>query len=146
MKVSHAKAFDAEEVKETLGLSEKRMLEYKERATFLTTKRAKDEDVVEYFSRLYPSATKEVSRPAKNLMEILNLQPGAELGAGTWWAPYNAQTFYTDHIYGRDTKDKQGCVDTVATQDNRLANAWYGPNRNKKMKALELALDYANKS
>jgi len=149
VKISHRKVFDAEEVKETLGLSAKKMAEYKERSTFLTTKRAKDEDIVEYFNRLYPVAAgtqKEISTPAKTLQEIFGVQPGHEMGEGTWWQGYNAVTYYHDHVYGRDVKDAQGRVNALATQDNRLTNSWYGMGRGKKLKALELALDYAQKS
>jgi hypothetical protein len=45
----------------------------------------------------------------------------------------NAVTFATDHLLGR-------------SDDTRLASAWYGVNRQKKINALNLAVEYAEAS
>ena len=58
------------------------------------------------------------------------LQPGAEMGKGSFWQAYNAVTYLTDHELGRSA-------------DSRLASAWYGLNKVKKVKALETAIEYA---
>jgi hypothetical protein len=63
-------------------------------------------------------------------MAALDEQPGAELGEGTWWSAFNAYTFLADHKLGR-------------TQEGRLDNVWFGPGKNKKIQALNMALEYA---
>ena len=85
----------------------------------------------EYFNRIFPSSgKKEVSRNAERAMEILHTQPGANYAEGTWWQPFNAITFLTDHELGRNA-------------DSRLTSAWYGYNKGLKTKALELAVEMA---
>lgn len=136
VKVNHRKVFNADEVKTILGVSKEKMKKYKEMAQFLASKKAKNEDIVEYFKRVFPVITtkeaskKEMSKPAQQTLDILHSQPGAEYGEGTWWSGYNAITYYMDHLAGRTT-------------DSRLNSAWYGENRKKKTKALELAIDMA---
>ena len=136
VKISHRKEFVAEQVKEALGISKNKLQKYKEMATFLSKKKAKGEDVVTYFKRIFPvltkkeESTKEISKNANTCVEILETQPGAEFGKGTWWQPYNAVTYFTDHLASR-------------SQDARLASAWYGSNRKLKVKALETALEMA---
>ena len=76
---------------------------------------------------------KEEGKRSKNAdiaLGILHTQPGAEYAEGTWWQPFNAVTFMTDHIVGRST-------------DTRLTSAWYGYNKSLKTKALELAVEFA---
>jgi hypothetical protein len=73
---------------------------------------------------------KEVSKNAKLAMDILHTQPGAEYAEGSWWQPFNAVTFLTDHVIGRSA-------------DSRLTSAWYGYNKGVKTKALETALEMA---
>jgi hypothetical protein len=63
-------------------------------------------------------------------MAVLHTQPGAQFAEGSWWSAFNTITYMTDHKLGR-------------SNDTRLTSAWYGQNRIKKEKALELALDYA---
>jgi hypothetical protein len=63
-------------------------------------------------------------------MEVLHTQPGAEYAEGTWWQPFNAVTYLTDHELGRSA-------------DTRLQSAWYGTNRGLKTTALETALEMA---
>ena len=144
VKVSHRREFDASIVKETLGIATEKLAKYKEMAAFLGSKQAKGEDIVNYFKRVFPKnvsvkneaevvkdQVEEMSRNAKLCFDILDTQPGAEYAQGSWWAPFNAVTYATDHLLGR-------------TADTRLASAWYGPGRTTKLKALELAVDYAN--
>jgi Domain of unknown function (DUF932) len=136
---NHRKEFDAELVKESLGVASDKLKKYKEVAEFLSTKRFKKEQLEEYFRAIFPSASKdeekskELSRPAKQALGFLESQPGAELGEGTWWQPFNAVTFYIDHQSGR-------------TEDTRQMSAWYGQGKNKKLLAMEKALDFANQS
>jgi len=136
VKVSHRKEFVSEQVKEALGISKEKLAKYKEMAKFLGSKKATGEDVVTYFKRIFPvltkkeESTKEMSKNAKVCVDILETQPGAEFGKGTWWQPYNAVTFFTDHLASR-------------SQDARLASSWYGSNRKLKVTALETAMEMA---
>jgi phage/plasmid-like protein (TIGR03299 family) len=135
-KISHRKVFKPDSVKEMLGIATDKLAKYKEMAAFLGSKRAKNEDIVEYFKRVFPvtgsnqNKVKEISKSAETALSILNTQPGAEYAEGSWWQPFNAVTYFADHLAGR-------------TADTRLTSAWYGYNKGVKTKALELAVEMA---
>ena len=142
--MSHKKAFDASEAKELLGVAKDKMSQYEEMAKFMNVKRWNDQTLKAYFATVFPNTNpnakmktfpiaefdKYASKNAKRALEVMPLQPGAELGAGSWWQAYNAVTYLTDHELGRNA-------------DSRLASAWYGLNKVKKVKALETAIEYA---
>lgn len=136
VKVSHRREFNADEVKETMGVSKEKMQTYKEMAEYLSTKRYNDENILEYFQRVFPvtsakpESTKVTSKNAALAMETLYTQPGAELGEGSWWQAFNATTYLLDHVIGKNA-------------DNRLQSAWYGVGKGQKIKALDLALEMA---
>jgi len=138
VKVSHRREFDADMVKEALGVAKHKLNQYKEMAQFLSQKRYNNENVVDYFKRVFPVLTtkteseKVLSKSAERAMDIIKYdsQPGAEFGKGTWWEAFNAVTFMTDHEIGRSA-------------DSRLTSAWYGANKNLKTKALETAVEMA---
>jgi phage/plasmid-like protein (TIGR03299 family) len=136
VKVSHRREFNADEVKETMGVSKEKMQTYKEMAQYLSTKRYNDENILEYFQRVFPvtsakpESTKVTSKNAALAMETLYTQPGAELGEGSWWQAFNATTYLLDHVIGKNA-------------DNRLQSAWYGVGKGQKIKALDLALEMA---
>jgi phage/plasmid-like protein (TIGR03299 family) len=136
VKISHRKVFNPGNVKEMLGIATDKLTKYKEMASFLGSKKAKDEDIVEYFCRIFPvtgsneKKTKEISKNAQIAVDILHTQPGANFAEGTWWQPFNAVTYMTDHLVGRSA-------------DTRLTSSWYGNNKNLKTKALELAVEMA---
>ena len=134
-KISHRKVFDPSSVKDMLGIATNKLAKYKEMAQFLGSRKAKEENIVEYFCRIFPvtgsnEKKKELSKNAELAYNILHTQPGSEYAEGTWWQPFNAVTYLTDHLAGR-------------TADSRLTSAWYGSNRNVKTKALELAIEMA---
>ena len=138
VKVSHRREFDADLVKETLGVAKDKLGKYKEMAQYLSEKRYTEESVVDYFKRVFPVLTqktnseKELSKSAKYALEdALHNQPGAEMGEGTWWQAFNTVTYMTDHIIGRSA-------------DNRLTSAWYGANKSLKTRALETAVEMAD--
>lgn len=136
-KMSHRREFDPQIAKQALGIATDKLQKYKEMAEFLGSRRAKDEDIVEYFKRVFPvsgsSSKKEISKNAQNAIDILHVQPGAEYAEGSWWQPFNAVTYVTDHVAGRSV-------------DTRIQSAWYGTNKNVKTKALELAVEMAGTS
>jgi len=132
VKVNHKKVFDAAEVKKLLGIATDKLAKYKEMAAFLGSKRYTKETSEEYFKMIFPSLGKsqELSRAAQKAQEVLERQPGAKFAEGTWWQPFNAVTYLTDHMLGRSA-------------DTRLQSAWYGPNKGLKLKALEKAIEFA---
>jgi phage/plasmid-like protein (TIGR03299 family) len=137
VKVSHRREFDGDTVKEALGVAKHKLAQYKEMAVHLSQKRYTDESIVEYFQRVFPVLTqkdksrKELSKSASVALDIMNEQPGAEYGEGTWWQAFNTTTFMTDHLIGRSV-------------DSRLTSAWYGANKNLKTRALQVAVEMAD--
>lgn len=140
VKINHRAKFNGDEVKSVLGVAKDKLSMYKQQAQFLGNKKYKAETIVEYFNRVFPSMSKDevklaktafpISRQAEEAMARIHTQPGANFAEGSWWQAFNAVTYMTDHTLGR-------------SKDSRLTSAWYGLNRAKKEKALELALDYA---
>ena len=150
VRLNHRSVFDAELVKETLGIASEKMIKYKEMAQFLGTKSYKKEIVAEYFKDIFPGYSKRaidqandvktlteaqiealgLSRNAKGALDLIETQPGANFAPGTWWNAYNAVSFMTDHVIGR-------------SQESRLTSSWYGLNKSVKTKALEKAVEYA---
>ena len=135
VKIDHRRQFNGDNVKLMLGITQEKLAKYKEMATFLGSKRAKSEDIVEYLKRILPAgnpAKREthLSRAAKTAIGILESQPGAEYAEGTWWPVFNSVTYMTDHLLGR-------------SQDTRLTSAWYGSNRDLKLRALTEAVKMA---
>lgn len=134
VKYSHRRVFQPEEVKEVIGITKEKLAKYKEVAAYLGSRKASDENIVDYFTRIFPvtgsNPDKIVSKNAMLALNLIHLQPGSEFAKGTWWQPFNAVTYITDHLIGRSA-------------DTRLRSAWYGQNKNLKAKALELALKMA---
>ena len=124
--VNHRKPFDAEEVKQQMGIAREKMEQYKTMAQFLGKKRYTAENVTAYFNDVFG----ENSRNASLAHDNLQTQPGAKYGEGSWWQAFNAVTYMTDHLQGREN-------------DSRLVSAWYGRNRKVKLNALDKALEYA---
>ena len=134
-KVSHARVFNPDEVKETLGVAKEKLETYKTMAAFLGSKRYTEENVVEYFKRIFPgtSTKRELSKNARMAHALLETQPGHQYAEGTWWTALNAVTHMTDHVIGRSV-------------DARLTSAWFGANKGLKGKAIDLAVEMAEAS
>ena len=139
VRLNHCRAFDGDMVKRTMGIAKNKLSQYKEMAEFLTTKSYKPDTVTEYFRTVFPMVSTKLteeeqklkmSRPATIAHGVLETQPGAEFGAGSWWQAFNATTFAIDHLLGRSA-------------DTRMQSSWYGANRNKKIVALEKAVEFA---
>jgi len=139
VKKSHRTEFDPAQVKEQLGIATHKLAKYKEMAQFLGSKRYTNETLTDYFNRVFPVLAynkekgpqrKTLSKSATRALEIIGTQPGANFAEGSWWQAFNAVTFMTDHEIGR-------------TADSRLTSAWFGPNKNLKVKALETAVEFA---
>lgn len=141
VRVGHRSEFNAEQVKETLGLAHEKFAKYKEMAQYLGQKRFSVESLLNYYNEVFPltsGADKQeevsydtVSRMARQAYDVLETQPGAEYGAGSWWQALNSVTYVTDHLQGRNA-------------DNRLHSQWFGQNQLRKVKAAEAAVRFAN--
>lgn len=139
VKKSHRTVFDSAAVKDQLGIATDKLAKYKEMAEFLGSKRYTTETLKQYFNKVFPVLAldkekgpqrKEVSKSAQLALETVNVQPGAMFAEGSWWQAFNTVTYLTDHKIGRSA-------------DNRLTSAWFGPNKNLKVKALETAVEFA---
>jgi phage/plasmid-like protein (TIGR03299 family) len=139
VKKNHRTEFNAAEVKQTLGIATEKLAKYKEMAAFLGSKRYTEETAKQYFNTVFPVIAynkekgpqrKELSKSATRALEVLYTQPGAKFAEGSWWQAFNAVTYLTDHEIGR-------------TADTRLQSAWFGANKNLKIKALETAVEFA---
>lgn len=147
--LNHRQEFDVEKVKLALDAASKQMDTYRGAAEFMGKKRFSQDKLTEYFSRVFPKTTGKnkglsfeelmaemksgknvLSRNAQTALEVIHTQPGADMGAGTWWSAYNAVTYMTNHMLGNNA-------------DTRLQSAWYGYNKNTNIEALGLAVEYA---
>ena len=140
-KVSHRVVFDAAKAKETLKIAEAKLDAYEAAAAFLGSKRYTEETVADYFNQVFPvqvvkekvEAKRKVSKNANLAQLALIHQPGVEFAPGSWWQAANSISYVTDHLMGR-------------TEEARVENFWYGPVKDKKNQAFELALEMAKKS
>ena len=141
VRVGHRAEFDPSSVKEQLGIATTKLNTYKEMAQFLGSKRYTQDNVIEFFNTVFPrTADKRVqgkaldvhtlSRNAKFCYDALDVQPGAQYAEGSWWQAFNAVTFVTDHVQGRNS-------------DNRLYSNWFGNNELRKRNALKKAIEMA---
>ena len=137
VKVGHRSTFDADIVKEQMGLASEKFAKYKEMAEFLSTRKFSTETLLQYYNEVFShrekrevSEVKDLSRTAQQAYELLETQPGAEFGAGTWWQAFNSVTYLTDHKLGRSA-------------DARMESAWFGVNQSRKLKAANKAVEFA---
>ena len=93
VKMNHRSVFDADAVKTTMGIAHEKFAQYKEMAEFLSTKKFSVENLISYYNDVFPFTHKaneqitkveDLSKNAKEAMALLETQPGAEFGAGTW--------------------------------------------------------------
>jgi phage/plasmid-like protein (TIGR03299 family) len=141
VKVNHSKQFDAEAAKATLLEAQSELSEYKETAEFLGSKQITDAAVKQYFNEVFPATYQRKNAVTANddsdrtnvklALEALEIQPGTEFAPGSWWQALNAVTYLTDHVLGK-------------SDESRLRSQWYGINQRRKIKAVELAIKYAN--
>jgi phage/plasmid-like protein (TIGR03299 family) len=131
-KFNHRKQFNPDDVKVLMGIASDELRAYKEQAEYLASRRYKDEDVVEYFKRVFPVASdkREISRNAERAIELVETSPGHQASPGSWWNVFNAATYITNHDFGR-------------SEDNRMSSLWMGGNQERNEKALNFALELA---
>ena len=130
--VNHNSAWDEDYVKEMLGLAQVASIEYKETAQFLASKSYTQPSLEDFIDQIFPNtgSSDERSKNAHRTLDVIHEQPGAHFAEGSWWQAFNAVTRMTDHEMGRNA-------------DSRLTSAWFGQNRTRKAKALDMAIEYA---
>ena len=131
--LNHRRQFDADAVKETLGIAHVKMEKYHEMADYLSKSRYTADTLDEYLTELFGTKTGtegDLTRTGETVRELVETSPGFEYSEGSWWNAFNAVTYYTDHLAGRSA-------------DTRLTSSWYGFNEKKKIQALDKALEYA---
>lgn len=133
VRVNHRSEFNADMVKQTLGLSHNKIEQFKEAAEFLGSKRYNDEALKRFMAKVFGESARDdklLSRTAEQAIEYVENQPGDNYRPGTWWNAYNAVTYMADHKLGR-------------TADTRMASAWFGTNAKRKVDALDAAIEMA---
>lgn len=133
VRVNHRSQFDAERVKELLGLSHTKVQRFQEAAEFLGSKQVNSNVMQKYFGNVFGFSAKDdqkLSRTAEKVMEMVGTQPGAEFKRGSYWQMFNAVTYAADHELGR-------------SNDTRMTSAWFGANAKRKIDALNLAVEMA---
>lgn len=134
VRINHRSQFDADKVKEILGISHNKVGQFKEAAEFLGSKQYDREKLIKYFGDIFGESSrdnKDLSRTAEQAMGYVEDQPGDNFRPGSWWNAYNAVTYMTNHKLGRSA-------------DTRMSSAWFGGNANRNIKALDLALEMAD--
>lgn len=141
VRVGHRVEFDADAAKEALGIAKNKMSVYGDMAKFLSSKKFNTDSYIEYLNQVFPRTSDKrvqdkelslntLSRNAKLAYDVLETQPGAEYGEGSWWQAFNSVTYITDHVQGRNA-------------DNRLYSSWFGGNQIRKRDALKTAIEFA---
>lgn len=136
VRLTHRTTFDADYVKQLLGVATEQLNSYKEVAELLGSKRYTTETLENFMKEVFPNSNTKakdrtaISKTATNALEVIHTQPGAEFAEGTWWQCFNAVTYTTDHLVGR-------------SNDARMTSAWFGQNQTRKLKALDKAVEYA---
>lgn len=135
--LNHRSTFDPAQVEQQLGIAHEKFEMYKDMAQFLSRKRFTAESMIEYYNNVFPHADgrkvlklEDLSGRAKTAHSVLETQPGAQYGEGSFWQLLNSVTYATDHILGRNN-------------DTRLQNAWYGYTRGRKVVAVNDAVRLA---
>lgn len=131
VKLNHRSVFEAEKVKELLGIGHNKTEKFKEAALFLASKRYAKETLEEFVGDIFGrTEDKQITRTGDRALHLLERQPGAEFAPGTWWNAYNVCTYMADHEMGRSA-------------DTRAASALFGANAKRKLTALDRALEMA---
>jgi phage/plasmid-like protein (TIGR03299 family) len=139
-KVSHRSVFDAEAMKDELGISREEFSAWAQTMRLLASERVstdKAERVLiealtgEAITKLKATQVEE-ARDKAAFKKMMDLFQGSGRGSnldgvkGTAWGLLNACTEFVDHHV------------RATSQDNRLESAWFGPGEKMKAKVLDL--------
>ena len=135
--ISHQTVFDAQSVRQELGIALDSWDEFKIKANRMAKTKVTSEVVDTWLQELlepYAESPEKVKQ-SKGYMAILNLFHDGQLGVGqdaikgTVWGLLQAVTQYVDHEKGR-------------TPDGRIDAAWFGSGARLKERAFELATTF----
>ena len=139
VKLNHRSKFDADLVKQQMGLASEKFAKYKDMAEFLSSRRYNKETLMNFYNEVFPhtyskgksvETVEDLTKNAKSAMDVLYTQPGANYAEGSWWQALNSVTYLTDHKMGRSA-------------DSRMQSAWFGQNQARKVKAVNKAVEFA---
>lgn len=134
---SHRTKFDPVRVKQILGISQAMLDQYKHNAERLASIKYDDRTAKEFLNKIFPvlttkrEARKDLSKSAERALQIVEKQPGAEYAPGSLWNLFNAVTYITSNEYGR-------------TDEARMTSLFYGQNKQRNLKALDLVMKVAD--
>ncbi|MGB9152023.1 MAG: DUF932 domain-containing protein [Alphaproteobacteria bacterium] len=133
VKVPHHRRFDANAVKERLGIMDQAWEAFLARARKMSEYPMAPETIPSYFDEILGKTdTKPLSRKAERerstLLALLNSAPGQKMETtkGTLWGAINAVSYYDDHV-------------RTGSDADRLSSAWFGAGAVLKEKAWEKA-------
>lgn len=142
IKVPHSTRFDAQAVKQQLGIAVSQWDTFMYRMRTLAERKVKSHEAMNYFLRVLcdtslangEAVTLSNERALKKVQSLYEGQGhGADLESakGTAWGLLNAVTEYVDH-------EKR-----TRSMDHRLDSAWFGQGAQLKQRALDAALQLA---
>ncbi len=142
IKVPHSTKFDAQAVKQQLGIAVSQWDTFMYRMRTLAERKVKTHEAMNYFLRVLcdtPAANGEqvTLSNERALKKVQSLYEGAGHGAdleaakGTAWGLLNAVTEYVDH-------EKR-----ARSSEHRIDSAWFGQGAALKQRALDAALQLA---
>lgn len=142
IKVPHSTRFDAQAVKQQLGVAVSQWDAFMYRMRTLSERKVKSHEAMNYFLRVLCDVPAGQTEPAalsneRALKKVQGLYDGqghgAELEAakGTAWGLLNAVTEYVDH-------EKR-----ARSSESRMDSAWFGQGATIKQRALDAALQLA---
>ncbi|WNB74579.1 DUF932 domain-containing protein [Methylomonas koyamae] len=142
IKVPHSTKFDAQAVKQQLGIAVSQWDTFMYRMRTLAERKVKSHEAMNYFLRVLcdtPAANGEqvTLSNERALKKVQSLYEGAGHGAdleaakGTAWGLLNAVTEYVDH-------EKR-----ARSSEHRIDSAWFGQGAVLKQRALDAALQLA---
>jgi phage/plasmid-like protein (TIGR03299 family) len=128
-----------EEIKSIMNVAQQEFQASMEKYRFLAKKQINTSDLTKYVKILLEIDKKEekdISTRSKNIMkkifDLMEASPQKIAGvSGTYWAAYNSFNQYLVHHQGNNA-------------ENRLNNIWWGINKSKNDRALNLALQMAS--
>ncbi|MDO8937756.1 MAG: DUF932 domain-containing protein [Methylicorpusculum sp.] len=142
IKVPHSTKFDAQAVKQQLGVAVSQWESFMYRMRTLSERKVKAHEAMNYFLRVLCESPSMNGEPValsneRALKKVQSLYEGQGHGAdlesakGTAWGLLNAVTEYVDH-------EKR-----ARSTESRMDSAWFGQGATIKHKALEAALKLA---
>lgn len=132
------RALNVTDADDIMAKARKRFADHKTKAMILTGAEYRSLSLKTYFRRLFPAMAREElvsaegSKAYFRALELVEALPGAEVSPKSWWNAFCTVCYLCDSELGQQ-------------DPSRLHSAWYGPNKDRKRKAMELALDMAKK-